>query len=296
MKIGEHEIEDNVVIQALKASNYIVRTAEEENSVMKQNFETRLSGMTHKDPLLISKFGDALKDDRIATEGRVKAITGIDKLNDSEKLSDYLPRAYSSKIEELELKAKEGLKNDDILKELNDLKLAKEESEKALNKQISDLKTEQEVNRKVSEIDRALAGLRPQYKDTIEKELIESHEKMIVQSVLDSSLEFRKIGDKEELYKVDESGSIVYDESGAAVTSSSLLKNGLKTLLDEGRTQNGLGTQKPSNTSKTGTSFNATGFTNQVELSNALTKAGIQQASKEWDEAFEKYKDLPLGV
>jgi len=256
-----------------------------------KNYEANVIGSKTKE------FADNIEKD-------VEALTGIKKTDSNMKYYDYMKTAFTTKlgsVAEME-KQIETLKKQGGASELDKQRIA------ALEQQIEKVKGEYgekltaaqvELNKTQSlhTIERALSPFRGTYKPTIPKEMVEVYEGNIIADV---QKRYKKQDDGTITLLADD-GKVMLNAKFAPMTIEEYVAEKIKPLVDEGKQQTGAGSKKEGNegggTPGAGAKWDgvlpATVKT-RVQLSDYLYSIGVTSDSKEYADAMDKHKDLPL--
>jgi len=257
-----------------------------------KNYEANVIGVKTKE------FADNIEKD-------VEALTGIKKSDSNMKYYDYLKTAVAKKLESVTELEKQitTLKEKGGTSELDKQRIA------ALEQQIEKTKGEYsdkltaaqiELNntRSLHTIEKALSPHRAAYKSTIPKEMAEMYESNI-------------IADVQKRYKIQDDGTVtLLQDDGktvmlnakfAPMSVDEYVADKIKPLLDEGKKLEGAGTKKDDAAAAAGSGeakkwdgVLPADVKTQVQLSNYLYGIGVTSDSKEYKEAMEKYKELPM--
>ena len=242
IKIGETELKTEEVTTALKDGGYVVRTKEEDSTAMK----TFLEGLSHEDERVNHLIGPVTRKERESFEATVKELTGLDKVQVDGKLEtalDYAKRAFGETKKTLELKAQEGVKDDELKNKLAQLEKDFEDREKVWRKKEQDREKEFKKLGFQSKVESYISG--KQMKDGLDSNLLNSHISVVKQEALNSTFETRKLGEENLEVLIDTNGSVKYDSDGNPMTLGRFIDGKLSSYYHENRQINGNGTQKP---------------------------------------------------
>ena len=292
VKIGEHELQTQDVTKALQDGGLIVRTKEEDTSAM----QTFLQGLSHEDKRVDHLVGPVTRRERESYEAMVKEFTGLDKIQVDGKLEtalEYGKRAFGETKKALELKAQEGVKDDELKNKLAQVEKDFSDAEKVWKKKEQDREKEFKKLGFQSRVESYISG--KQMKDGLDSNLLNSHINMVKQEALNSQFEKRNLGGEESSeVLIDSNGSVKYDDTGSPMTLGRFIDSKLSTYYHEARQVNGNGTKKPEADPGNQPFTMGPDVKTRIQLVEKLKAAGLKESSKEYMDLYKEHsKDLP---
>lgn len=279
---AEHEL-----LKPLIDKGFVVRTPKQEETFRNNYFE--------------SKFAEHNGTAYANVEKAVEELTGIKKLSPTEKASEYYTRAMGEyktttegqRTELATLKAKEqaGFNNPDATKRITELEglLAKKESDHT--KELT--KKEQEVftARIEVQVESAVANLKDklkiQYKgvedDIIDAKLIKFHKTHTAKKLITG----------ETVWEDAEGKTINDPKDFKALGTKDVVTNFFADLLEPKKEQGGAGSGGPGKKHVAGEAVPAPGpeVKTKSQLMDYLSEFGLIKGSKEYNEAYTKFRE-----
>lgn len=292
IKIGDHELKTQEVAKALQDAGHIVRTKEEDSKAM----QTFLEGLSHEDERVNHLIGPVTRKERESFEEAVKDLTGMDKISVDGKIEtalDYAKRAFGETKKNLELKAQEGVKDDELKNKLAQIEKDFADAEKNWKKKEQEREKELKQIGFKSRVESYISG--KQMKDDLDTDLLNSHINLVKQEALNSQFETRKLGEEDLEVLISSNGSVDYDNSGNPMTISRFIDSKLSKYYHEDRRMNGNGTKNPEGGSKRGEFSMNPDIKTRSQLITSLEESGLKNGSEEFMTLYKEHsKDLPV--
>lgn len=239
-------------------------------------------------------------------EKHVKELTGIEK-ESNEKASDYFVRALSkdkeartglqTELDTLREEKKAGFGSADASKRIEQLEKLLQTTKETHLKELTDKETEKLQIRVEAQLDTALNGIKGNLKKSIDPAVVED---VLEARMLKFNKQYSpKVTDKGAIVFVDKDGEVINNpDTFKPRTAKELVADFFKDLVEPKHEQGGAGSGKPApEPRQPGQPVPAppAAIDTQVKLTTYLKEQGLATGTKEFDEAFEKYKgEKPL--
>lgn len=223
-------------------------------------------------------------------EEKVLEATGLPK-ESNEPTSEYVVRAYSVKLSELQDKKDDGTaskEEKDLIKQLQ-AKLAEKDEE--INKTKSEYTTKFQQKAFDTDVDKLFAQeQRNKLKKDVDKNVMSELSDARLQRIKAMPKRFNAEGKVEFL---DTNGEVIRNANLAPKSINEILEDTFKDLHHVDTKKEGTGSEGKKNDDST---FNYGGITTKEDLSNALLKAGHLRGSEKYNELYrEGRKKLNLS-
>jgi hypothetical protein len=290
-----------IVKETLAKKDFIIRTKDEETGFLDR----------YKTDVIEKEIPKKVADIHNQYDKDVKELFGLDR-NQNEKSYDYMKRAASAKLSELQTYAdkvkglEEQIKKGDptgaIAKKLEEAEAQYKNQLEAKDKELGDLRNKMSTTEKRSAVDTVYAGIKSAFKKDLPA-LFARTEKAILDEIYGRA-GWSDVGGKQVLVLMNPDGTVAKDGSFNPITVESYLRGELKEVIEEKKAQGGAGSSgaPDPNAGKKSDEITKDNFIKpetvktRDDLMTYMLSVGLKRGQNNFNEIWSTFsKDLPLA-
>jgi hypothetical protein len=290
-----------IVKETLAKNDFVIRTKDEETGFLDR----------YKNDVIEKEIPKKISEVHSQYDKDVKELFGLDR-NQNEKSYDYMKRAasaklgelqsYADKVKGLEEQIKKGDPTGALGKKLEEAEAQYKAQLEAKDKELGELRGKMQSTERRSAVDTVYAGIKSAFKKELPP-LFARTEKAILDEVY-SRAGWTDIGGKQTLVLMNADGTVQKDGTFNPITVESYLKTELKEVIEEKRAQGGAGSSgaPDPNAGKNSNEITKDNFIkpetikSKGDLMDYMLSIGLKRGEKNFNEIWDKFKaDLPLA-